>query len=199
MNSRVLLSKPCTVESLTTTLRIVAAVVLVAGGYIGYRVYGSTVKLNDLRRSIHTSSTSFQDAQKLYRDNTIKAAGMSRVDVTQQTAIRFAAQLDRLCRESGGKITKIATEGVERMALDNFDKGTAVPGWQVVGSEVDVVGSYPAIHAILNHLSELPSPVEVTGISITRLGLMDNNKGSKLELKMNVEVYQPGGDTGAAK
>lgn len=196
MNWRLILSQKVTTEALTTALRIAASIVLVSGGYLGYRFYTNSSKLDTLTRTVRANERKMTELNDQIRRDELSSQGISRRQLETYGPTQFTNMLDALCKRSGGRIVAMRAENAERVAIDNFSGGKGIEGWKVLGHEIDIIGSYRSVQGILKGLAAFPMPFEITALDLTRIGVRDG--GAEIELKMTVEVYQSGSHGGAS-
>jgi hypothetical protein len=191
MNWRLILSHSRAVDALTTVLRIVVAVSLVAGGWLGTRLYTASSNAAASQRKVQRSIAAFDKLRSEYDRQKVVAGTIPREQLECDAPAQFAALVSAFCIAERVRVTRLQSDSVERIPIDNMEGSGNVSGWKSLGHDIEVVGGCGGVHAVLARMEDLPMPFELGRLDLKRVGVGDSS-GSVLQLTLLVEVYEPG-------
>jgi hypothetical protein len=191
VNWRLLLSKRSVLEALRAAHRIGLVLVLVTGGYAGYTLWQQHRKLQESHEATRVTEGARLQAIADLRRVSANAAAVSPEQLQADAPAQFTSMFEQLCRTQGVVISSLEADTTPRAALDQMAGGAGIEGWVVLGHAIQAVGPYSAIRTVLHELQSFPMPLEFLAIETSRTGT-DASGTPLVQIKLNVEVYQPG-------
>ncbi|GMV36597.1 MAG: hypothetical protein AMXMBFR61_11050 [Fimbriimonadales bacterium] len=191
MNWRLFLSKRSVLESLRAAHRIGIVVMLVTGCYAGYSLWQQHSKLEGSKKAVRVTESARLQALEDLRRVSSSAAAVSPEQLQADAPAQFTSMFEQLCREHGVVIDSLEADTTPRAALDQMAGGAGIEGWVVLGHSIQAVGPYSAIRSVLHGMQAFPMPLEFLAIETSRTG-SDASGTPLVQLKLTVEVYQPG-------
>lgn len=197
MNWRLSLSKRSLMESLRAAHRIGFVLLVVIGGHAAYTLWQQHHLLQDSKKALRRTESARLQALRELRRVSDSAAAVPAEQLQADAAAQFTSLFEQLCSRRGLIITSLEADTVPRAAIDHMAGGAGIEGWVVLGHAIQAVGPFAAVRAVLHDLQTFPMPLEFMAIETSRTGT--DARGTPLvQLKLNVEVYQPGSPSAEA-